>query len=94
MLVAAARTKFGERLRELREAAGVSQYALAKRSTVTAQAISRLEKAEREPNWLTVVLLARALGVAVGDFDTGETVAELTAPDTPPTATPRSRRKK
>lgn len=92
MTVAAARTKFGDRLRELREAAGVSQYALAKRSKVTAQAISRIEKGDREPNWLTVILLARALGLAVNEFDSGESLEDLTAPEKP--TSKRSRRKK
>lgn len=94
MLVAAARTKFGARLRELREAAGISQYLLAKRSTISAQAISRIEQRDREPNWLTVVLLARALGVAVSEFDTGETLDELTATDPPPPPATRPRKKK
>lgn len=94
MLVAAARTKFGERLRELREAAGISQYLLAKRSKVTAAAISRIEQGDREPNWLTVVLLARALGLDVADFDTGETLDELTTSPSPPPPATQPRKKK
>ncbi len=93
MLVAVARTKFGTRLRELREAAQISQYLLAKQSTVTAAAISRIEQGDREPNWLTVVLLARALDVAVSEFDTGETLAELSAADEPQKPRPRGKKK-
>lgn len=92
MPVAAARTKFGDRLRELREAAGISQYALAKRSKITAQAISRIERGDREPNWLTVLCLVRALGLDVNEFDSGESLEELTAPETP--APKRTRKKK
>jgi transcriptional regulator with XRE-family HTH domain len=54
---------FADRLREAREAAGLSQYALAKRSGLSKQAVSNLELGEREPTWQTVQLLAVALGV-------------------------------
>jgi transcriptional regulator with XRE-family HTH domain len=54
---------FAERLRTVREAAGFSQYALAKRSGLTKQVLSRLELGENEPSWATVQLLAAALGV-------------------------------
>jgi transcriptional regulator with XRE-family HTH domain len=67
MLVA--KSAFGKRLAELREAAGLSQYQLARQSGVTAQTISRIELEERDPNWVTVLKLARALGVSVADFD-------------------------
>lgn len=62
---------FGKQLTRLREAAGLSQYELAKRSKVTAQAISRIEKDEREPNWITILKFARALNVSVAEFDAG-----------------------
>src|SRR5262245_36686152 len=54
---------FAEKLRERREFAGLSQYALAKLSGLTKQALSRLEMGEREPTWNTVQRLAAALGV-------------------------------
>ena len=53
---------FADRLRQLREAAGLSQYALAKRSGLTKQAVSRLEMGTRDPAWETVQRLAMALG--------------------------------
>lgn len=59
---------FADRLQELRETTGLSQYALAKRAGISKQAISRLELAEREPNWETVQRLALALGVDYGAF--------------------------
>ena len=61
-------SRFAGRLRELREAAGLSQYALAKRSGLTKQAISRLEHGTRDPAWETVQRLALALGVDCRSF--------------------------
>jgi transcriptional regulator with XRE-family HTH domain len=59
---------FAGRLKGLREKAGLSQYALAKRSGLTKQAISRLEIGNREPNWLTIQLLALALDLSTEDL--------------------------
>ena len=59
---------FAEQLRTHREAAGLSQYALAKKSGLSKQAMSRLEMGEREPSWTTVQLLAKALGVSCEAF--------------------------
>lgn len=84
---------FGERLKELREAAGLSQYALAKKSGVTGQAISKLEKGESEPSWLTVRKLARALGVTVSDFDVGDLPGEEEKGKTEKKSTPKKPKK-
>ena len=54
---------FAGRLRELREAAGLTTYALAKRCGLTKQALYRLEEGSNEPTWQTVQRLASALGV-------------------------------
>jgi transcriptional regulator with XRE-family HTH domain len=62
------RDTFGEKLRTLREAAGLSTYALARLTGITKQALSRLEKGGREPTWGTVQLLAAALGVSCEAF--------------------------
>jgi transcriptional regulator with XRE-family HTH domain len=59
---------FADRLRSLREAAGLSQYALAKRSGLSKQAVSSLELGNREPAWVTVQLLAAALEVVCREF--------------------------
>ena len=59
---------FAGRLKAIREAAGLSQYALARRSGLTKQALSRLELGERDPTWVTVQLLAAALGADFGEF--------------------------
>jgi transcriptional regulator with XRE-family HTH domain len=61
-------TSFADRLREAREAAGMSQYALAKKSGLSKQALSNLEAGNREPTWQTVQLLASALGVDCREF--------------------------
>jgi transcriptional regulator with XRE-family HTH domain len=54
---------FARRLGELREAAGLSQYELARRAGLTRQTLSRLEMGDSEPSWGTVQMLAAVLGV-------------------------------
>jgi transcriptional regulator with XRE-family HTH domain len=63
-------TGFGQRLRELREARGLSQDALGKlcQPSMRYQAIARLERSEQSPTWPTVLKLATALGVEPNDF--------------------------
>jgi transcriptional regulator with XRE-family HTH domain len=61
-------SSFAGKLRQLRENAGFSQYALAKRSGLSKQALSRLEMGEREPSWETVQKLALALRVDSRQF--------------------------
>jgi transcriptional regulator with XRE-family HTH domain len=56
-------SSFARRLTQLREAAGLSQYEVAKRAGLTRQTLSRLEMGESVPTWPTVQLLAAALGV-------------------------------
>jgi transcriptional regulator with XRE-family HTH domain len=92
MLVAT--RNFGDRLKELREAAGISMYELAKRSNVSAASLSRYEEGDRDPQWQTVVKLARALGVSVSEFDASEDVDPEPPPPPPPPAPPRRRGKK
>ena len=60
----AAKKGFAAKLRSAREAAGVSQYELAKRSRVSKQSISALELGERKPSWETVQKLAAGLGIS------------------------------
>jgi transcriptional regulator with XRE-family HTH domain len=59
---------FADRLRACRQGKALSQYALAKRSGLTKQALSRLELGQRDPTWTTVQLLAAALGVSCEAF--------------------------
>ena len=59
---------FGERLRQLREAAGLTQEELAERSELTPDAIGLLERGQRRhPHPSTVRALADALGLSHGD---------------------------
>lgn len=58
----------GQRLRALREGAGLSQLSLAAASGLTHEAISRMEHGAWAPNGATVRQLAEALGVAPERF--------------------------
>jgi len=59
---------FSDRLRTLRAEAGLSQYALAKRTGLSKETLSKLEMGHREPAWGTVQMLAAALGVECTAF--------------------------
>lgn len=59
---------FGGRLRELREAAGLTQQQLAERVGCRWLAVSRWERGEREPGWGQVNALCEALGVSCEEF--------------------------
>jgi transcriptional regulator with XRE-family HTH domain len=77
---------FADRLQRLREAKGMSQYALSKATGLSRQTMSQLEKGSFEPSWVTVQLLCMALGVDCREFaDPG-----LRLPDPAP-ARPRGR---
>lgn len=80
-MLLAKKSGFGGQLKRLRDHAGLSIYQLAKESGVSLQAISRIEKDEREPNWITILKLARALKVSVSEFDTGEDPREQSDAD-------------
>lgn len=54
---------FGPRLRELREAAGLTHQQLAERAGVSVDGVSQWERGVREPGWGSVLSLAQALGV-------------------------------
>ena len=74
----------GKRLRALREAAGLSQLALAATSGLTHEELSRLERGGRAPSSETIRKLALALGVAPERFTdrTGLGLAMLTTDET------------
>jgi transcriptional regulator with XRE-family HTH domain len=67
----AGETKFGTKLRTLREKAGLTQVELAKRAGLHSQGVVKLERGEREPAWATVQALADALGVDCTAFTNG-----------------------
>ncbi|MGB8651006.1 MAG: helix-turn-helix transcriptional regulator [Mycobacteriales bacterium] len=56
-------TAFGGRLRELREAAGLSQMRLAEAANLHATYISSLERGRRNVSLVNIHVLAGALGV-------------------------------
>jgi excisionase family DNA binding protein len=69
----------GWRLRQAREATGLTQLELAERSGLTHEAISNLERGRRAPLASTVRRLAQALAIAPTYFvDDGETALGLT----------------
>jgi transcriptional regulator with XRE-family HTH domain len=61
-------TGFAARLRELRDAAGLSQAQLADRAGMHLHGITKLEQGDREPSWATVLALAKALEVDCRSF--------------------------
>jgi transcriptional regulator with XRE-family HTH domain len=72
---------FAERLRELREAAGLTQSGLAEVSGLPLGSIRNYEQGQREPYWQVVFRLAKAVGVSCEAF--AECVDGATSP--PPT---------
>lgn len=77
----------GERLRELRERAGLTQQSLATAAGLSISAVVKIEASRADPSWTTVQALARALGVAVGEFDRSD------EPATPKKPTPKKPKK-
>jgi transcriptional regulator with XRE-family HTH domain len=65
-------TPFARRLRQLRDAAGLTQAQLAEKAGLHRQGVAKLETGEREPAWGTVQALAKALGVSCSSFENGE----------------------
>jgi transcriptional regulator with XRE-family HTH domain len=63
---------FAEKLRQLRDAAGLTQGQLAERSGINLWTIRGYEQGRREPNWKGVLSLAKALAVAAEVFAEGE----------------------
>jgi transcriptional regulator with XRE-family HTH domain len=82
---------FAAKLKEQREAAGLSQAELAKRAGLHTQAVAKLEQGIRDPAFATVQVLASALGVSVAVF---EETAPSSAPAAAVPAKPRGRPRK
>jgi transcriptional regulator with XRE-family HTH domain len=55
---------FGARLRELREAAGLTQKELAEAAGASLRGVAQWEQGVREPAWSSVVMLCDALDVS------------------------------
>jgi transcriptional regulator with XRE-family HTH domain len=59
---------FKDRLRELREKAGLTQEQLAAKAGVPIGSLRNHEQGQRQPSWSAVVKLSRALGVSTDVF--------------------------
>lgn len=62
------RTSFGQRLRAMREAAGLSAAQLGELAGMTAQSINKYERGAAEPMWAIVQRLAEALDAPTDRF--------------------------
>jgi transcriptional regulator with XRE-family HTH domain len=63
--------QFAENLRRLRLAAGLTQEQLSEATQLDPAEISRLERGAREPRLLTLVRVARGLGVPLAELLAG-----------------------
>jgi transcriptional regulator with XRE-family HTH domain len=75
---------FGARLRELREAAGLSRSALGEKCGLTLDGIAQLESGRRRPMWESVLALAKALGVTCEAFQRPPGASQEKAAPRPP----------
>jgi transcriptional regulator with XRE-family HTH domain len=63
---------FGERLKQLREAAGLTQQQVAERAGCNLFTVAKLEGAKQEPAWPLVLALAKALNVPCTAFQAAD----------------------
>lgn len=77
---------FAGRLRELREAAGITQAELATRVGVIRDAVAKWEAGNREPSWSNIIAVAAALGVTCEAFLQAPGAVESRGPGRPPKA--------
>ncbi len=68
---------FGERLKQLREAAGMSQPVLATKCKLSVWTLRGWEQGKREPSWRHLLDVASVLGVDPREFDNCEGVHEI-----------------
>jgi len=59
---------FKDRLRQLREAAGLTQEQLATKANLPLGSLRNHEQGQRQPSWSAVVKLSKALGVSADVF--------------------------
>ena len=77
---------FAPRLKELREASGMTQQALADLAGLKLGGVRDLEQGRNKPTWDTVLALAKALGVGCEAFE------QPPATDQPPAGRGRPRK--
>ena len=89
---------FASRLKNLRERAGLSQEALARKADISSAGLRHIEQGvSDDPKWSTVVALADALGVptdAFRDVDEGPAAEQPEAPAPEPKKPDRRRKPK
>ena len=61
-------TRFGERLREARHKAKLTQAALAESAGLTQQYVAKIEAGQINPTLATMAAVARVLGTEIGDM--------------------------
>jgi transcriptional regulator with XRE-family HTH domain len=71
--------RIARRLRQERQARGLSQAALAERSGVSPRMLALIEKAETNPSIATLAEIAAALGIGFGELVGGEAAAAARA---------------
>jgi transcriptional regulator with XRE-family HTH domain len=59
---------FGERVRELREKAGMTQEKLAQAADLTTSFVSTVERGQKMPSLNTILKLARGLRIDAGEL--------------------------
>jgi transcriptional regulator with XRE-family HTH domain len=60
--------RFGERLKEARHKAGLTQAALAVAAGLTQQYVAKIEAGQINPTLATMAAVARVLGTEIGDM--------------------------
>jgi transcriptional regulator with XRE-family HTH domain len=76
-------TGFAGRLKQLREARGLTQQQLADAAGMNKFGLAKLEQGVTEPYWPTVLRLAAALGVSVAAFADGASAGPPTPSRSP-----------
>jgi transcriptional regulator with XRE-family HTH domain len=79
---------FKDRLRALREAAGLTQEGLARKAGLSSSTVAKPERGPLDPHWGTALKLADALGVPLDAFKGADGPP---APEPPPA--PKRRKK-
>jgi transcriptional regulator with XRE-family HTH domain len=79
----------GDRLKAVREAAGLTQEALARKADLSVSTVAKIEHYGIDPAWSTVIRLARALDVRVSELDD----SALARPSKPAAAGKRAKSK-
>jgi transcriptional regulator with XRE-family HTH domain len=77
-------TQFGQRLQELRAAAGLTQKQLARKARVPLSTVGLLEKGSAEPLWYDVLALSEAMNVPCSEFSPDTEKPAKAMPVTPP----------